>query len=187
MGERGRVSEANAHPVDSRDPNGRFSGPFSIAVLNGDVDNYPALQERCGYVPDEAGVTTDAKVIPLLLSAGLADGLEPADAMRSVLEACHGSMAIAAQSAQSPGEVLLATKGSGQALYVGLRTAGLPRRQRGVRPGRGDPQFTRLDGRVWDGAPTGGTVVLLRRDGRGRPEAVRRWDAAGAARPRGRR
>src|SRR5690606_15695332 len=84
----GRVSEANAHPVDNRDPHGHFTGPFSIAVLNGDVDNYTALQERCGYVPDEAGVTTDAKLLPLLLSAGLDDGLPPADAMRAVLEAC---------------------------------------------------------------------------------------------------
>lgn len=179
----GRVSEANAHPVDNRDPHGHFTGPFSIAVLNGDVDNYTALQERCGYVPDEAGVTTDAKLLPLLLSAGLDDGLPPADAMRAVLEACHGSMAIAAQSDRNPGEVLLATKGSGQALYVGFGPQGYFVASEAYGLVGVTRQFTRMDGRTWDGAQAGGTVMLLRRDGRGRPEEVRRWDAAGVMRP----
>jgi hypothetical protein len=39
--------------VDSRDAAGAATGPFSIAVLNGDVDNYVALPEHCGYHPQQ--------------------------------------------------------------------------------------------------------------------------------------
>ena len=70
----GRTSASNAHPVDNAVPNGAPNGPVAIAVLNGDVDNYLALSEGVGYIPDLAGVTTDAKLIPLLVSGRSSSG-----------------------------------------------------------------------------------------------------------------
>src|SRR5215468_3218081 len=69
----GRISEANAHPVDGRIAGAGDGGPFSIAVLNGDIDNYGALARHVSYEPDEREITTDAKVIPVLLSQRLAE------------------------------------------------------------------------------------------------------------------
>ena len=53
------------------------NGPFATAVLNGDVDNYADLDRgRAGWrSPPE--ITTDAKVIPTLVSPRLADGRGP--------------------------------------------------------------------------------------------------------------
>ena len=67
----GRISEANAHPVDSHIAGADGTGPFSVAVLNGDIDNYGALSKQIAYEPDERGITTDAKIIPVLLSQRL--------------------------------------------------------------------------------------------------------------------
>src|SRR4051794_30560479 len=95
----GRTSESNAHPVDEIRPDGSGSaGPVSLAVLNGDVDNYLALHERMGNTLDPAGVTTDAKLIPLLVAEGLANGHGDRRAVTDMLRACAGSMAIATQS-----------------------------------------------------------------------------------------
>jgi glutamine---fructose-6-phosphate transaminase (isomerizing) len=46
----GRITEANAHPVNS-DP-GRALGPYVAAVLNGDIDNYATLRAEEGLDPD---------------------------------------------------------------------------------------------------------------------------------------
>ena len=184
----GRTSEANAHPVDGRDATGAQTGPFSLAVLNGDVDNYVALQERCGYVADPAAITTDAKLIPLLLSGHLATGASPHEAMRATLFTCDGSMAVATQcdSAQcdvAAGEVLLGVKGSGQSLYVGFGPGGYLVASEAYGLVGTTRRFTRLDGHRWPGASAAGTVARLTREGAGAPDAVSRWDADGVARP----
>ena len=44
----GRISEANAHPVDSCIAGAEGTGPYSVAVLNGDIDNYGALSKQIG-------------------------------------------------------------------------------------------------------------------------------------------
>src|SRR5262249_2746705 len=62
----GRISEANAHPVDNRSE-GPSEGPLALAVLNGDIDNYLSLLERAEYRPSELAISTDAKLIPALL------------------------------------------------------------------------------------------------------------------------
>ena len=72
----GRISEANAHPVDSttRAEGGRG---YATAVLNGDIDNHLDLRETLDLPVDEAGITTDAKVIPVMLRRELDAGTDP--------------------------------------------------------------------------------------------------------------
>ena len=114
----GVVSEANAHPLDStRDDN--QSTPLVTAVQNGDVDNHAALVEENG-LSIASGITTDAKVVPVLCAAHLAQGLAPSEAFRRTVQSFEGSLAIAASLADDPGRLYLSLRGSGQALYLGL-------------------------------------------------------------------
>ncbi|OLF13986.1 hypothetical protein BLA60_02060 [Actinophytocola xinjiangensis] len=179
----GRTSEANAHPVDSRDVTGEQAGRYSIAVANGDVDNYVALQSGCGYVPDEAGITTDAKLIPLLLSRELAAGRSSHEAMVAALSLCEGSIAIGAQCDGEPGEVLLAAKGSGQSLYVGFAPTGYFVASEAYGLVGVTSWFTKVDGGLWPEAGAPGTVVRLTRAGLGDQAALERWDGDGTPRP----
>src|SRR5262249_56589437 len=111
----------DAHPVNS-DERGRADAPYVVGALNGDVDNYADLEaiERLD-VPTE--MTTDAKVIPTLVSRRLAAGDDLAEAFRATVASLEGSVAIAAGAADRPERILLALRGSGQALNVGLGAA----------------------------------------------------------------
>ncbi len=114
----GIISEPNAHPQCS-DELDRASGPFVTAVLNGDVDNHADLVAADDLsIPVE--ITTDAKVIPALVSRSLADGRGPREAFREAVVRLEGSVAIGAAVSESPDRLLLALRGSGQALYVGV-------------------------------------------------------------------
>ena len=114
----GIISQPNAHPMNS-DEVGLVDGPYVTAALNGDVDNFADLK-----VSDElhiaAEITSDAKVIPTLVSRRLAAGDEAVDAFRQSVCRFDGSVAIAANIACAPDRLQLALRGSGQALYVGL-------------------------------------------------------------------
>ncbi len=114
----GIISQPNAHPMNS-DELGEGQGPYVTAALNGDVDNFADLK-----VADElriaAEITSDAKVIPTLVSRRLAAGDEPLEAFRQSVCRFDGSVAIAANVAAHPERLQLALRGSGQALYVGL-------------------------------------------------------------------
>ncbi len=114
----GIISEPNAHPLNSEELD-RVDGPYCIAALNGDVDNFGDL-----IAADDlriAGeITTDAKVIPALLSRHLADGHGDAESFRRTVSVFEGSVAIAASTVAAPDRMQLALRGSGQALYVGL-------------------------------------------------------------------
>ena len=114
----GIVSEPNAHPLNSEQTN-CAPGPYAIGALNGDVDNFADLiaTEGLCIAPE---ITTDAKVIPALLSKYLLDEHRTIDAFRRTVAGFEGSIAIAASTVQSPDTLQLALRGSGQALYVGL-------------------------------------------------------------------
>jgi len=136
----GIISQANAHPLNSQEqlehqPDGGPGGgtappptrwdpagpsePYLTAVLNGDVDNFADLKATEGLrIPVE--ITTDAKVIPTLTSRHLRSGCDLVEAFRRCVDALEGSVAIGASSASDPADLLLALRGSGQALYVGL-------------------------------------------------------------------
>ena len=114
----GIISQPNAHPLnsDETDENG---GAYVTAVLNGDVDNFADLKAaQALHIADE--ITTDAKVIPTLTSRAMADGTGVLEAFRSTVNELEGSVAIAASAADAADSLLLALRGSGQALYIGL-------------------------------------------------------------------
>jgi glutamine---fructose-6-phosphate transaminase (isomerizing) len=114
----GIISEANAHPLNSEELAGA-AGPYVVAALNGDIDNYADLI-AAHDLRVAAEITTDAKVIPVLTARRLATGEPAPQAFRRTVAAFEGSVAIAAHSAADPAGLLLAQRGSGQALYVGL-------------------------------------------------------------------
>src|SRR5918996_312546 len=113
----GMISQPNAHPVDSTEVGA--AGPHVVAALNGDVDNFADLKALDGLeiAPE---ITTDAKVIPTLVSRRLAEGIDPTTAFRDTVVGFEGSVAIAAGATAEPDKLLLALRGSGQALYVGV-------------------------------------------------------------------
>ncbi|MGH9177040.1 MAG: SIS domain-containing protein, partial [Acidimicrobiales bacterium] len=115
----GIISQANAHPLNHEEEDDS-GGPYVAAALNGDVDNYADLIASAGLcIP--AAFTTDAKVIPALVSRRLREGApSAAEAFRATVATFDGSTAVAAVTADAPGQLLLALRGSGQALYVGL-------------------------------------------------------------------
>ncbi len=114
----GIVSEPNAHPVNSDLITGT-DGPYCTAVLNGDVDNYGDLirSENLSIAED---ITTDTKVIPTLTSKHLSDGHDITEAFRRAVSVFEGSVAIGLSSEEAPNDLLLALRGSGQSIYVGL-------------------------------------------------------------------
>lgn len=114
----GVVSQANAHPLDSGRADDQIT-PLVTAVQNGDVDNHVFLREQ-NSLSIAAGITTDAKVVPALCAAQLAQGVAPTEAFRRTVQSFEGSLAIAASLADDPGRLYLSLRGSGQALYLGL-------------------------------------------------------------------
>ncbi len=114
----GIISEPNAHPLNSEEV-GRAGVPYVAAALNGDVDNHLELRSAEGLV-FEPEITTDAKVIPAMLSRRLAEGVDMDGAFRATVSRFEGSVAIAASSVAHPDHLQLALCGSGQSLYIGL-------------------------------------------------------------------
>ena len=113
----GVISEANAHPVDSQE--GTSNKPYVSAVVNGDIDNYMDLTElqNLDIAPE---ITTDAKIVPTLISKQLVSNSNDLHAFRTTVSTFEGSMAIASHNADQPHKLSLALRGSGQAIYVGI-------------------------------------------------------------------
>lgn len=114
----GIISEPNAHPVNGEE----VATPqqlFSVAVLNGDVDNHADLKVRHNLRFAEP-ITTDAKVIPALVDRGRSSGMKTLDAFLNAVTQFEGSVAIGYCAADEPDNMYLALHGSGQGLYVGL-------------------------------------------------------------------
>ena len=117
----GIISEPNTHPLNSVEVEqpGGATPPYVVAALNGDVDNHADL--RAEHDLRIAGpITTDAKVIPTLMSRHLGDGVSAAEAFRRTVSAFDGSIAIGVATAATPDTLFLALRGSGQGLYIGL-------------------------------------------------------------------
>jgi len=156
----GLISEANAHPLNSEE-GGRPVQPYVAAALNGDVDNHLELRAAEGLATP-AEITTDAKVIPMLVSRRMAEESAPAEAFRRTVASFEGSVAIAANAAADPGTLLLALRGSGQALYVGLADDAFVVASEPYGVVEETPRYLRMDGEA-----TGGQIVVLRRHGAG--------------------
>jgi glucosamine--fructose-6-phosphate aminotransferase (isomerizing) len=117
----GIISEPNTHPLNSEELEARGGdpSPYVVAALNGDVDNHADLRVEHG-LRINSQITTDAKVIPALVARHGAAGAGLVEAFRRTVAAFDGSVAIGAASAAEPGRLLLALRGSGQGLFVGV-------------------------------------------------------------------
>ncbi|MEN6331572.1 MAG: SIS domain-containing protein [Smithella sp.] len=126
----GSITEENCHPVNNHTTVSSIPVyPFYPgvqaqinAVLNGDIDNYPALRQDLETDGDliSQQVTTDTKIIPLQIEKYLKAGQNLSEAFRLAVNDFEGSHAIAMTSALEPGKMFLALKGSGQSIYVGV-------------------------------------------------------------------
>jgi len=187
----GIISEANAHPLNQEEigSDGSLDGSraYTIAALNGDVDNYADLKALDGlHFPAE--ITTDAKVIPALVARRDGTGVDVVEAFRSTVASFEGSVAIALQSTADPDCLLLAQRGSGQALYVGLAPDMFVVASEPYGLVAECDSYLRLDGETMvdpgNPASQGQVVVLDRRDA-GTLAGVRRLSYDGRAIPVG--
>ncbi len=174
----GIISEANAHPLNQEE-DGRAPGPYVVGALNGDVDNYPTLKLREALsVPPE--VTTDAKVIPVLVSRAVDAGAPLDQAFLATARMLEGSVAVAAACADEPRKLVLALRGSGQALYVGLAEDAFVVASEPYGLVEETPRYLRMDG---ESGATPGQVVVLDADRAGDLAGLTRLGYGGAALP----
>jgi glucosamine--fructose-6-phosphate aminotransferase (isomerizing) len=172
----GVISEPNAHPLNSEELE-RFGAPYVVAALNGDVDNHADLRLAEGLVvPPE--ITTDAKVIPTIVSRRLAEGAGLEEAFRQTVARFEGSVAIAASAAGDPDRLLLALCGSGQSLYVGLAEDAFVVASEPYGLVEETSRYVRMDGEA-----TQGQIGSLSRDGAGSLRAMSRLRYDGGALP----
>jgi len=170
----GVISEPNAHPVNS-DQLGRDASPYVVAVLNGDVDNHLELRrDELLSLPGE--VTTDAKVIPAMMSDRLASGMTADTAFHETVGRLEGSVAVVASAAATPDELYLALSGSGQALYVGLADDAFVVASEPYGLVEETDRFVRMDG-----DSGGGEIVVLSREAAGTLGGIRRSRYRGPA------
>jgi glucosamine--fructose-6-phosphate aminotransferase (isomerizing) len=172
----GTISEPNAHPLNS-DEVDRSGAPYVVAALNGDIDNHVTLRGAESLAPP-AEITTDAKIIPTIISRRLADGLTIDEAFRQTVSRFDGSVAIVASSALSPDSLHLATCGSGQSLYIGLANDAYVVASEPYGLVEETSHYLRMDG-----ASTQGQVVVLRRDRAGSVDGMIRSRYSGTLLP----
>ena len=178
----GIISQANAHPLNHEE-DGDTGGPYVAAALNGDVDNYAELTAAAGLLIP-AAFTTDAKVIPALVSRRIRNGAGPAEAFVATVGSFEGSTAIGAVAAGAPDKMLLALRGSGQGLYVGLAEDAFVVTSEPYGLVEETSRYLRLDG---ESAPEGGgragQVVVLDAEGAGTMEGITRLAYDGSLQP----
>ena len=180
----GIISEANAHPLNSEEAEstGTADNPYVVGALNGDVDNYAELIEREHLrIPGE--VTTDAKVIPTMVARRLAAGAEPAEAFRATVADFEGSVAIGACATAAPHQLLLAQRGSGQGLYVGLAEDAFIVASEPYGLVEETSSYVRLDGEATTETGSQGQVMILDKAGAGALDGMQRLAYDGADLP----
>ncbi|MEZ5144758.1 MAG: SIS domain-containing protein [Acidimicrobiales bacterium] len=181
----GIISQPNAHPLNS-DERSRTDGAYVTAVLNGDVDNFADLKATDGLdiAPE---ITTDAKVIPTLTSRGMAGGADVDEAFRATVNRLEGSVAIAASVAADPGDLLLALRGSGQALYVGVAEDQYVVASEPYGVVEETDRYLRMDGETpadpANATATRGQVIRLHGDRAGSTDGIERWSYDGTPLP----
>lgn len=202
----GIVSEPNAHPqcsdelitlddtvvtlddtVASEQPAATTGTVgFVTGVLNGDVDNYADLtaSEALQVAPE---ISTDAKVIPTLMSRRLVEGLSEYEAFRETVVRLEGSVALAAAAASSPDRLYLASRGSGQAMYVGFAEDAFIVASEPYGVVEETSSYIRMDGETPadETNPTGsrGQIIELCATGAGTLSGIRRWSYDGSELP----
>ena len=183
----GIISEPNCHPVNSEqlDDGTAADQPhradcYSVAVLNGDVDNHADIKVHHN-LRIAGPITTDAKVIPAVMAqyvdASRGSDRSPGaitEAFRRTVAEFEGSVAIAAVAADTPDHVYLAQRGSGQALYVGLADDMFIVASEPYGVVEETNRFVRLDGEIPSADGSRGQVVVLDRAHAGSLVGVRR-------------
>lgn len=186
----GVISEANAHPLNAEevadnDASGT-TGPYVVASLNGDIDNFADLKAKHDLciAPE---ITTDAKVIPTIVSRSMVTNSDVVDAFRTTVATFDGSVAIGAASADHPDTLLLAQRGSGQALYVGLGTDAFIVASEPYGLVEEANSFVRLDGETPNDpdnpVASRGQIMELSSAGAGTLDGIRRWSYDGTELP----
>src|SRR6266516_1394942 len=185
----GLINEANAHPVNSEERAAESAAasdgpglPYAVAALNGDVDNYAELMSRYQlHLPGE--ITTDAKVIPVLLGKRLETReVSVEEAFRRTVAEFEGSTAAWAATAVAPGKLLLALRGSGQGLFVGLAEDLFMVASEPYGLVAECDRYLRLDGErpaVPGDLASRGQIVMLDRDQAGTLDGIHRFDYQG--------
>lgn len=175
----GIISEPNTHPLNSDELEQSPSmacGPYVVAALNGDVDNHADLRVE-HQLRIHQQITTDAKVIPALVSRHAAAGVDLVESFRRTVSAFEGSVAIGVMSAAEPDTMLLALRGSGQGLYVGLADDAFVVASEPYGVVEETAHYVRLDGEH------GGEIVVLDAARAGDLDGVRRLHYDGTELP----
>ncbi|HMK95945.1 MAG TPA: SIS domain-containing protein, partial [Acidimicrobiales bacterium] len=168
----GVISEPNAHPLNSEEAKAGEAGgdgaAYVIGALNGDIDNYAQLVASEGLcLPTE--LTTDAKLVPTLVSRHVAAGANLTEAFRQAVNAFEGSVGIVANATSAPGELLLALRGSGQSLNIGLAEDAFVIASEPYGLVEETSRYLRMEGEG------GGQVVACQREQAGALEGLSRW------------
>ena len=109
----GAPSLANAHP--HMDCTGRVS-----VVQNGIVENYSKLAAQLTSRGHRFTSQTDTEVLPHLIEEALDRGLDPVDAITSILPDMHGALVFLVACAQKPDTLIAVRTGNAGGLVVGL-------------------------------------------------------------------
>ncbi|NND74715.1 MAG: SIS domain-containing protein [Ilumatobacter sp.] len=176
----GIISEPNTHPLNSveLEQPGGAEPPYVVAALNGDVDNHADLRAEHGLrIP--VPITTDAKVIPTLMSRHLADGVAASEAFRRTVASFEGSIAIGVADAEAPSKLYLALRGSGQGLYIGLGDDAFIVASEPYGIVEETERYVRMDGE------NGGEIVVLDGDAASELGGIRRLSYDGGELPVG--
>jgi glucosamine--fructose-6-phosphate aminotransferase (isomerizing) len=172
----GIISEPNCHPINSEELERSASEQacYVVAALNGDVDNHADLVSEHGLrIP--APITTDAKVIPSLMARHAVETHgHLAEAFRRTVAGFEGSVAIGAAAADSPNQLFLALRGSGQGLYVGLADDMFIVASEPYGVVEETMTYLRVDGETLSPSGSRGQVVVLDGDRAGELDAITR-------------
>lgn len=175
----GAITEANCHPVDNQTiGNLAESNGIIHTCLNGDIDNYQKLkrefEDNGDQIPKD--ITTDTKIIPLVIQKYYQQGHEMPEAFRLAVNDFEGSHAISMHTDLDPGKLFLAQKGSGQALFVGIAEDHYLPASEVYGFVEETDRFIKLDGEmVGEGknGPTQGQIFILNQKSAGGLEGIR--------------
>src|SRR6266568_4844500 len=177
-----------------RAPGGRLGFVYKAASEVGELgDNTRRL--RAAIAGDEllrrALERPEARALVLAHTRWASVGLlDPAEAFRRTVSELDGSVAIAAHTVAAPGQLLLALRGSGQSLNVGLTEDAFLVASEPYGLVAETDTYIRMDGEATaveaDGtAGVKGQIVVLDQDGAGTLEGIRRIDYQGNELPPG--